>query len=75
MEHFKSQSWGMHPVSRSSHAILIAVGSGSCFLSLFPFQLQSLDHNIRFSLESLIKGDMKELKGVSKADGAVRGWG
>ncbi|XP_015151742.2 arf-GAP with SH3 domain, ANK repeat and PH domain-containing protein 1 isoform X2 [Gallus gallus] len=28
--------------------------------------LQSLDHNIRFSLESLIKGDMKELKGESK---------
>ncbi|NXJ13203.1 ASAP1 protein, partial [Odontophorus gujanensis] len=33
---------------------------------LFPFQLQSLDHNINFSLESLIKGDMKELKGEFK---------
>ncbi|OXB56238.1 hypothetical protein ASZ78_011139 [Callipepla squamata] len=28
--------------------------------------LQSLDHNINFSLESLIKGDMKELKGEFK---------
>ncbi|NWS72646.1 ASAP1 protein, partial [Crotophaga sulcirostris] len=32
----------------------------------FPFQLQSLYHNINFSLESLIKGDMKELKGEFK---------
>ncbi|XP_052539953.1 arf-GAP with SH3 domain, ANK repeat and PH domain-containing protein 1-like isoform X3 [Tympanuchus pallidicinctus] len=28
--------------------------------------LQSLDHNINFSLESLIKGDMKEIKGEFK---------
>lgn len=35
-------------------------------ISLFPFQWQSLYHNINFSLESLIKGDMKELKGVSR---------
>ncbi|NXA21108.1 ASAP1 protein, partial [Ibidorhyncha struthersii] len=33
---------------------------------LFPFQWQSLYHNINFSLESLIKGDMKELKGEFK---------
>ncbi|NXE81351.1 ASAP1 protein, partial [Cochlearius cochlearius] len=33
---------------------------------LFPFQWQSLYHNINFSLESLIKSDMKELKGEFK---------
>lgn len=60
-----------HSISRSSHAILTTVGDASYLISLFPFQLQSLDHNINFSLESLIKRDMKEIKGVSKADGAV----
>lgn len=71
-ELFQAQSWGLHPqldqltVSRSSHAILTGLGSVSCMISLFSFQLQSLYHNINFSLESLIKGDMKELKGVSR---------
>uniref|UniRef100_A0A8C3K4L0 Uncharacterized protein n=1 Tax=Calidris pygmaea TaxID=425635 RepID=A0A8C3K4L0_9CHAR len=35
-------------------------------ISLFPFQWQSLYHNINFSLDSLIKGDMKDLKGEFK---------
>uniref|UniRef100_A0A8B9CSH8 ArfGAP with SH3 domain, ankyrin repeat and PH domain 2 n=1 Tax=Anser brachyrhynchus TaxID=132585 RepID=A0A8B9CSH8_9AVES len=71
-ELFQAQSWGLHPqldqltVSRSSHAILTGLGSVSCMISLFSFQLQSLYHNINFSLESLIKGDMKELKGEFK---------
>ncbi|NWR56646.1 ASAP1 protein, partial [Bucorvus abyssinicus] len=33
---------------------------------LSPFQWQSLYHNINFSLESLMKGAMRELKGVSR---------
>ncbi|XP_052539954.1 arf-GAP with SH3 domain, ANK repeat and PH domain-containing protein 1-like isoform X4 [Tympanuchus pallidicinctus] len=45
---------------------LTTVGDASYLISLFPFQLQSLDHNINFSLESLIKGDMKEIKGEFK---------
>lgn len=50
-------------------------GCSQClFYPIFHEQLKSMMHNINFFLDSLVKGDLKEVKGVSLNLDVIMSW-